>query len=77
MGKGAKVSFHQKNFSMCEKRGFPELMSCTCAEHVKTAGEYNRKRPPKTTENGHLVHSDRGHFSEFFAPAGRFRLFCS
>ena len=56
---------------------YPSDNSVPCAEHVKTAGTCNRKRPPKTTENGHLVHSDRGHFSEILAPAGRFRLYCS
>ena len=56
---------------------FEDLYAQAGAEHVKTAGSCNRKRPPKTTENGHLVHSDRGHFSEIIALAGRFRLYCS
>lgn len=68
---------HKRKTTIFDKLDrFPE-MALVCAEHVKTAGSCNRKRPPKTTENGHLVHSDRGHFSEILAPAGRFRLYCS
>ena len=39
------------------------------------AGSCNRKRSPKITENGHRIHSGRGHFSEIIAPADRFHVF--